>query len=160
MGRKSETNERLFLPAPSSHLHALPQVPEHADRIERIDGTRTRSTGVVVLKVERRRHTQFDLFVFLILLRASVPRHGTSSPFSLSRWGIACCVLCGWNAAAVACACCPPSSRTFSASAVAAAAAILAFLITSENDIEEDGGSGSGGHCWPCYPPAVAPESC
>jgi hypothetical protein len=93
MGRKSETNERFFLPAPSSHLHALQQLPDHADRIERIDGTRTRSTGVVVLQVERPKHTQFDLFHFLILLRAPVPRHGTSSPFSLSRWGIACCVL-------------------------------------------------------------------
>src|SRR6266851_8215407 len=44
---------------------------------------------------------------------------------------------------AVTYACCPPSSRTFSAKAVAASAT-LAFLIASENDIGDDGSSGSG----------------
>ncbi|SRR6266851_4110463 len=67
IGRKSETNE-IFLSALSSHLHAPQQVPKHADRIEWIDGTRTHSTAVVVLKVERSRHTQLVLFVVVVVL--------------------------------------------------------------------------------------------
>jgi hypothetical protein len=65
------------LSEPSSHLRKPPQVPERADRIEWIDDTRTRSTGIMVLKVERPRQRQLDLFVFvfaLILLRASPSR--------------------------------------------------------------------------------------
>jgi hypothetical protein len=60
----------------SSHLHPPPQVPEHADRIEWIDGSRTRklNTAVVVLKVERPRHAQLDLFD-LPSLGASLRRH-------------------------------------------------------------------------------------
>src|SRR6266851_6623373 len=138
MGRQSKTNERFFLSAPSSHLRAPPQVPEHADRIEWIDDTRTRSAGVVVLKVERSRHTQLVLFVLLLALLGA----------SLSRCtGIAALFVIGVRLARLErcrnCAHCPPESRTVSASAVVAAT--LAFLITSETDIEEDGGSGSGG---------------
>src|SRR6266851_5041180 len=72
MGRKSETNEGFFLSAPPSDLHAPPQVPKHADRIDWIDGTRARSTVVVVLKVERSRHTRPVLLV--LLLGASLSR--------------------------------------------------------------------------------------
>src|SRR5579863_10154317 len=40
----SET-KGLILSVPSSQLHAPPQVPEHADRIQRIDHTRTHTHG-------------------------------------------------------------------------------------------------------------------
>jgi hypothetical protein len=62
-------NERGFfeLSVPSSQLHAPPQIPEHADRIDRIGGTRNarsrRRTTADVLKAERPGKGQLYLFV-------------------------------------------------------------------------------------------------
>jgi len=50
------------LSIPSSQLHAPSQIPKHADRIERIVGTRTlRCTTTDVLKTERRESAALPL---------------------------------------------------------------------------------------------------
>jgi len=63
-------NERSSLSVPSSQLHAPPQISEHADCIDRIDGTCTarilRCTAADVLKVERPGNPQLHLIVVVV----------------------------------------------------------------------------------------------